>query len=266
MNVRNRRAAREGGTHAAARTSTSNTPESFIVGIGASGALLAGAAILFVTLVGIVSFNVWPTGNEGSVNSNVELGSATPGGSSARPAAPVSAAAGQVASTAVPGGQAGAGGAPAPNSGGNGPGKGGNGPDKGGNGPGKGGNGGQPKGGLTTPPATTTPPPTSGSGDSSGGGSQGPGTATKSPTHFLHPTHPDTSHGNVDNGTNSKGNPGTGNGSDGVIAGKGPFGRPTPPFSSGSNASFNSGSSSTASSFAGDGRGHESHQSSHSWH
>ena len=228
---------REGETHAAARTSTNNTPESFIVGIGAAGALLAGAAIVFVTLVGIVSFNVWPTGSEGSVNGNVELSAATPGGSSAGTAAPVSAAAGQLASTSVPAGQAG-GGAVSP---------------KGGNGAGKGGNGGQPKSGLTNPPATTTPPPTSGSGDSSdsGGGSQGPGTATKSPTHPVHPAHPDDSHGNVDSGTNSKGNPGTGNDSDGVITGKGPFGRPTPPSSSGSGFNLNSNSGFNLSSNAG---------------
>ncbi len=255
---------REGEAHAAARTSTNNTPESFIVGIGAAGALLAGAAIVFVTLVGIVSFNVWPTGSEGSVNANVELSSAKPGGSSAKSAAPVSAAAGQLASTSVPGGQAG---------GGSGS------PQSGGNGGSKGGNVGQPKGGLTNPPATTTTPPTSGSGDTSGSGGDGqvPSTATKDPAHPVHPAHPDTSHGNVDNGTNGKENPGTGNDSDGVITGKGPFGRPTPPSSSSpsSNSIFNSEPISRTSSAADYGRGHpphasheshDSHRSSHSGH
>jgi len=69
VSARNWRAAREGEAHAASRTS-----ESFIVGIGASGGLLAGAAIVFVTLLGVVSFNVWPSAaGISSSGGNVEL-------------------------------------------------------------------------------------------------------------------------------------------------------------------------------------------------
>src|SRR4051794_41709612 len=92
VSARGWRAVREGDTHAATKTSTNNTPESFIVGVGASGALLAGAAIVFVTLVGLVSFNVWPTGRDFTVAGNVELSSPTPnasaGGTSAPPSSP----------------------------------------------------------------------------------------------------------------------------------------------------------------------------------
>jgi hypothetical protein len=69
---------REGETHAASKISTNKTPETFIVGVGASGILLAGAAIVFVTLVGLASFNVWPVGQgaRSAPGTNVEL--ATP--------------------------------------------------------------------------------------------------------------------------------------------------------------------------------------------
>src|ERR1700754_707181 len=99
VSARDWRAAREGEAHAASRTS-----ESFIVGIGASGGILAGAAIVFVTLVGVVAFNVWPSAaGISSSGGTVELGAATPasaggGGGSA----PVSAASGQLASATVP--------------------------------------------------------------------------------------------------------------------------------------------------------------------
>ncbi len=208
---------REGETHAATKTSNSKTPESFIVGVGASGALLAGAAIVFVTLVGLVSFNVWPTGNETAAGINVELSTANPSGSSAGQATPVSAAAGQVASTSVNGGPAG-GGAAAPKTGG-------------GNGGQGGGNGGQPQGGLVNPPATT--PPTTDTGGSGGSGTDTrvPGTASKSPSHPVHPSHPDSSHGNVGGGTNGKEDPNSGNDSH-VVTGKGPIARPPRPSSS----------------------------------
>src|SRR2546421_10125506 len=101
VSARDWRAVREGDTHAASRTS--NTPESFIVGVGASGALLAGAAIVFVTLVGLVSFNVWPSSRSFSPSAvNVELSApkAAPAGGGST-AAPPGAAAGQVASTSV---------------------------------------------------------------------------------------------------------------------------------------------------------------------
>src|SRR4051794_21078625 len=101
VSARDWRAAREGEAHAASRTS-----ESFIVGIGASGGVLAGAAIVFVTLVGVVSFNVWPSAaGISSSGGNVELSAATPpsqgGAGGAGGAAPVSAASGQLASATV---------------------------------------------------------------------------------------------------------------------------------------------------------------------
>jgi hypothetical protein len=242
VSAREWRAAREGEAHAASKTSTNNTPESFIVGVGASGALLASAAIVFVTLVGLVSFNVWPKGNEGSVDRNVELSNATPGNSaSAAPApAPVSAAAGQVASTSVPVGTGGSGG----NAGGTA-------------GQGGGAKGGQPKAGATIPPTTTTPPSTVGSGDTGGSGSE-PGTASKDPVHPVHPAHPDTPHQNISDGTNGMGDPNTGNGSDDVVHGKGPFTRPVPPFGSSGNSDF-----SVSGTTSGSGRGHGSPKSRH---
>ena len=237
MSAREWRAVREGEAHAAAKTSTNNTPDSFIVGIGASGALLAGAAIVFVTLVGLVSFNVWPTGHEISVDGNVELSQATAGGSAANAAAPVSATAGQLASTAVPvasgGGGASNGGA--------------------GNGGQGGGNGGKPKGGLNAPPPATAPPTdtfTGGSGGS-GDGSGPPSTATKDPTGPVHPTHPDIPHRNGSNGTNGKDDPNFGSDT-GVVTGKGPFNRPFPPSSS------DSGSNTFPGGGNGNGRGHGS--------
>jgi hypothetical protein len=234
VSAREWRAVREGETHAATKTSTNNTPESFIVGVGASGALLAGAAILFVTLVGLVSFNVWPTGHEVSADGNVELSAATPGGSAA--SSPVGAAAGQVASTSVSGPSGG--GAATTNTGGSGNQGAGN------------GNGGKPGGGLQHPPAATTPPSTTdNSGTSFGGDTRAPGTATKDPTGPVHPTHPDTPHRNVPDGTHGKDEPGENGGDSGVVDGKGPFGRP-----SGSDSSDSSGTGS----FPRDGRGHES--------
>jgi hypothetical protein len=119
VSARSWRAAREGDTHAASRTS-----ESFIINIGASGALLAGAAIVFVTLVGIVSFTAWPSSSNPSPSAaNVELSAAKPEpaepgsvapGAALGSVAPVRAAAGLFASTGGPpggaGGRAGGGG------------------------------------------------------------------------------------------------------------------------------------------------------------
>ena len=39
------------------------TLESYLAGLGASGALIAGAFVAFVLLVGIVTFDAWPTGS-----------------------------------------------------------------------------------------------------------------------------------------------------------------------------------------------------------
>src|SRR5262249_44902494 len=151
------RAVREGEAHTAPKTSANNTPESFIVGVGASGALLAGAAIVFVMLVGLVSFNVWPVAREGSTDSNVELSAATPNAPSQNSnVAPVSAAAGQLASANAPGSSGGSGG----NAG-----NGGNGASNGG-GNGPGGQGGSPKRGTTPQPTT----PTQTTGDENGNG------------------------------------------------------------------------------------------------
>ena len=46
------------------------TAQSYIAGIGASGALLAGAVVTFVFLVGTVSFEVWPAASDGGGTTN----------------------------------------------------------------------------------------------------------------------------------------------------------------------------------------------------
>jgi hypothetical protein len=77
VSARDLRAARESDTHAAATTSgRSRTPENFIVGVGASGALLAGAAIAFISLVGMVSFDVWPSSLDSPPGDRIDLGAA----------------------------------------------------------------------------------------------------------------------------------------------------------------------------------------------
>ncbi len=229
MSAREWRAVREGETHAAART-TNNTPESFIVGIGASGALLAGAAIVFVTLVGLVSFNVWPNGQALSVDGNVELSAPTPNSSPSNAAAPVSAAAGLLASTTAGSGGATAGGGTT--GGGNGQG-GGN--DKGG--------GGKPKSGVTNPPAAT-PPATDDFTDTTDTSTPStPGNSSKSPAHPILPAHPERPHQNISEGSKGK-DDGTDDESGDVITGKGPFMRPNPP-SSTNNSSSNSATTTT---------------------
>jgi hypothetical protein len=223
VSAREWRAVREGETHTATKTSSNNTQESFIVGIGASGALLAGAAIVFVTLVGLVSFNVWPTGHEVSVDGNVELSTAKLNASPASgKVAPVSAASGQLASTSVGAGSSvGGGGSGAGGSSGGGA------NDQGG------GNGGQPKSGFKNPPATSTPPPaidvSGGTGNAGDTGQTPPETASKSPAHSVHPSHPDTPHQNISTGTKGKEDGSVDNGADDVVTGKGPFTKPTPP-------------------------------------
>jgi hypothetical protein len=58
------------------------TLESYLAGIGASGALMAGAFVGFVLLVGIVTFNAWPTGssvfNQGANDVSVDTSLTTP--------------------------------------------------------------------------------------------------------------------------------------------------------------------------------------------
>jgi hypothetical protein len=158
VSVRDWRAAREGETHSAGRTS--NTPESFIVGIGASGGLLAGAAIVFVTLIGVVSFNVWPSaGGISSSGGDVELSAVTPAGGEGEggATAPLSSASGQLASASVPTG--------APDV------VGGGGGGNGGGGAGGGNGGAEGELGAGSPPPSGNPPA---SPPSSGGGSDGP--------------------------------------------------------------------------------------------
>jgi len=261
VSAREWRAVREGETHAATKTSKNNTPESFIVGIGASGAVLAGAAIVFVTLVGLVSFNVWPTANDTAVDGNVELSAATEGATSNAALAPAGGSSIQtIASTTGPtGATSGAG-----NTGGN---------QQGGSGGGSGAGGKGPKSSppstsppSTSPPSTSPPstspvipPPTSDSGSSdtgSSGGSSGSGSgppvqAGKDPVQPVHSTHPDHPHQNLSTGSTEPA------GGDTDVTGKGPFAKPNHGYSS-SGSSSSSGTSSSS-----HGRGHGSW---HSWH
>lgn len=198
---------KEGQAHAAAGTSPkSNTPESLIVGVGASGALLAGAAIVFITLLGLVSFNVWPAARGGSAVDNVEL-QAPSSGASHGAGTPVGVASGQLASTglsstAAPTGDA---------RGGDGGGRGGGDARASGGKRGGGGGGGDARassasgGGTEQPPPTTTTavtPPSSddtvgnGNGNGKGNGNKGNG------------------NGNQGNGNGNGGGNGSGNGGD----------------------------------------------------
>jgi hypothetical protein len=217
VSAREWRAVREGDAHAAPKTSQNNTPESFIVGVGASGALLAGAAIVFVTLVGLVSFNVWPTAQDASTDGNVELSAATPrapANNNSNTVVPVSAAAGQLAATNV-GTSGGSGGA----------GNGGN--NQGGNGKPKPAPAPTPPGITPTPPGITPTPPggPTGTGDGSTG-SGGPVTATKDPSHVVTPTHPSDPHQNTPEGDKGEAPGDVGDGVDIGIIGKPPVDRP----------------------------------------
>jgi hypothetical protein len=51
------------------------TAESYLAGIGASGALMASAFVLFIILVGVVTFNAWPKAGQliGGSGGNVSL-------------------------------------------------------------------------------------------------------------------------------------------------------------------------------------------------
>lgn len=260
MSAREWRAVREGETHAATKTSTNNTPDSFIVGIGASGAVLAGAAIVFVTLVGIVSFNVWPTSNGGTGDSNVELSAAT---KSALPQnnaslSPTGGGSVQAASTngatVTPTGVANAGGS---NAGGQ---------HQGGSG---GGGGGADKGPASSPPTTTpvTPAPSGdlGSGNSdgsSGSGSAPPVQAGKDPSHPVHPTHPDRPHEGVSTGSKE---PADG---DTDVTSKGPLVKPTHDSGFSPTHDFSGSTHGSSSSSESSWAGHRSrgHRSSRSWH
>jgi hypothetical protein len=206
VSARDWRAAREGEAHAASRTS-----ESFIVGIGASGGLLAGAAIVFVTLLGIVSFNVWPSATGlSSTGPNVEL--TPPSGGrigSGGTGTPLSAASGQLASASVP--------VTSPAGGGGGAAGGGGGNNQGG------GSAGGSFGAGSPPPSGSTPatPPSSGGGSDEGPqpgtGEPIPGNDTKAPSgrdddRSHKDLLPDLPNGNGNHG-NDSGNHGNDNGS-----------------------------------------------------
>ena len=56
------------------------TAESYLAGIGASGALMGSAFVLFVVLVGVVTFNAWPHAGElipGTGNASLEAAGLT---------------------------------------------------------------------------------------------------------------------------------------------------------------------------------------------
>jgi hypothetical protein len=261
VSAREWRAVREGDTHSAPKTSSNNTPESFIVGVGASGALLAGAAIVFVTLVGLVSFNVWPTAQDATSDGNVELSAATPRAPANSTVAPLSAAAGQLAAANV--------GTSGGTGGGNGNGNGGN--NKGGNG--------KPKTSpAPTPPSTPpapTPPDTGGStgpGDGSTG-SGGPVNAIKDPSHPVTPTHPSNPHQDTPDGQKGKDPGDDGDGTGIGVVGKPPVVRPpsilTPSQGQSSDQGGSSGSSGGSSGSSDDGDSSPSggdHGCSHSHH
>jgi hypothetical protein len=42
--------------------SQARTAESYVAGLGASGALMASAIVVFIVLIGVVTFNAWPEG------------------------------------------------------------------------------------------------------------------------------------------------------------------------------------------------------------
>jgi hypothetical protein len=198
-----------------------------------------------VTLVGIVSFKVWPSGTQVGSGVNVELSTPTPK-SSAAPATPSATGptvrlgsptavtgSGTAAGTVVTGNQGGGNGHP--------------------------GNGGRSK--PAKPPTVTVPPTTD---DFSNNGDIGstpstPGTSSKDPSHPIQPVHSERPHQNISDGTNGKDDPSTGDGSDDVIAGKGPFTRPTPP----SPPSNNAASSDDGDSYGGHSNGHGSSHSHH---
>jgi hypothetical protein len=60
------RADRSGGRDGRHRmqmfNSQARTAESYVAGLGASGALIASAIVVFIVLIGIVTFNAWPQG------------------------------------------------------------------------------------------------------------------------------------------------------------------------------------------------------------
>jgi hypothetical protein len=139
---------------------------SYLVGTGATGALIAGAVIVFLSLATYVAFNGIPFGGNGS-NSGTSVVGVQTNGTPAGAAAALGAAPGAVAAAPVPGAPIGAGGAALLAAGGPGGRVGGLGPGGGfipGGGPGPGttppGGGPGPGGGPT--PGTPVPQPSPG--------------------------------------------------------------------------------------------------------
>jgi hypothetical protein len=200
---------------------------SYIAGAGVSGALLAGAAIVFISLVGLVSFHLWPQSRDGADALVAELDLApsddTPGGSVAEPS-----------STSSP--------PLAPQATGVGPGPGPTGAKGGNQNAGKHGNPGKgakaAKGGTqatVVPPATTSPGPSApqratpparsgnggGSSAASGGATRG-GSSSGHPSHPKHSKHSTSKHSTSKHSANGHGRGGRGNG---YSPGSGPHGK-----------------------------------------
>lgn len=132
----------------------------YLAGTGATGALIAGALIVFLSLATYVAFNGIPFGGNGG-NTDTAFLSAQTSGTPAAAATALGAAPGAVAAAPVPGAPIGAGGAGAGGGGGAGGGAGGPGPSGGfppGGGPGPGTTppGGDPGPGPAPGPACTT--------------------------------------------------------------------------------------------------------------
>jgi hypothetical protein len=169
VSARWKRVVQEGKTHTGAKTT-----QSYIAGIGVSGALLAGAAVTLISLVGLVSFRVWPGAPVGSgPTGQAELNLGGAGGKAA--GTTLSAASGLVASSSplTPGSGAGS----------TGKGPGGNAP--GGKGPGP--SPSPPNQPGATPPAAAPPTeaPQPSSGTSTKGASPGSSGSSKKPVNTL---------------------------------------------------------------------------------
>jgi hypothetical protein len=92
------------------------TTQTYILGIGASGALLAGAGVALISLVGLVSFDVWPGTPSSAAPEEAQLNFGSNAVSQPAEGAPLSEAAGILADATPPG----AGGAPSTGGGGGG--------------------------------------------------------------------------------------------------------------------------------------------------
>jgi hypothetical protein len=102
VSARWNRAAEAGEASAGARTT-----QTYILGIGASGALLAGAGVTLISLVGLVSFDVWPGTPSSAVPEEAQLNLGG-GGAVTQPIeeAPLSEAAAAITSATAPAAEA----------------------------------------------------------------------------------------------------------------------------------------------------------------